>query len=100
MKLKVNMKSNTLTQSTWSDCTHVFTGGPWVIMDHYLTVRRWEPNFRPSEAFETTTAVWVRFPELPIEYYQEKVLFAISKSLGKSLKIDWTTAIATRGKFA
>ncbi|XP_028111147.1 uncharacterized protein LOC114309572 [Camellia sinensis] len=82
------------------DCTKVFTEGPWVIMDHYLTVRRWEPNFKPSEAFETTTAVWVRFPELPIEYYQEKVLFAIAKSIGKPLKIDWTTAMATRGKFA
>ncbi|KAI7983905.1 hypothetical protein LOK49_LG15G00480 [Camellia lanceoleosa] len=69
-------------------------------MDHYLTVRRWEPNFKPSEALETKTAIWVQFPELPIEYYQDKVLFAIAKSLGKPLKIDWTTAMATRGKFA
>ncbi|KAL7163813.1 hypothetical protein ACSBR2_039852 [Camellia fascicularis] len=86
-------------------CTRVkniwgLQGGPWVIMDHYLTVRRWEPNFKPSEAFETTTAVWVRFPELPIEYYQDKVLFAIAKTIGKPLKIDWTTTMATRGKFA
>ncbi|KAI8028181.1 hypothetical protein LOK49_LG02G03616 [Camellia lanceoleosa] len=44
-------------------------GGPWVIMDHYLTMRRWEPNFKPSEALETKTPIWVRFPELPIEYY-------------------------------
>ncbi|XP_028093884.1 uncharacterized protein LOC114293973 [Camellia sinensis] len=82
------------------DCETVFTGGPWVIMDHYLTVRRWEPNFKPSKAFETTTAVWVRFPELPIEYYQEKVLFTIAKTIGRPLKIDWTTTMATREKFA
>ncbi|KAL7240588.1 hypothetical protein ACSBR2_006279 [Camellia fascicularis] len=82
------------------DYTKVYTRGPWVIMDHYRTVRRWEPNFKPSEALETTTAIWVRFPELPIEYYQEKVLYAIVKSIGKPLKIDWTTAMATRGKFA
>ncbi|XP_028115553.1 uncharacterized protein LOC114313363 [Camellia sinensis] len=86
--------------SEQADCTHVFTGGPWVIMDHYLMVRRWEPNFKPLEAFETITAVWVRFSELPIEYYQEKVLFAIAKSLGKPLKIDWTMTMAMRGKFA
>ncbi|CAL5359909.1 unnamed protein product [Camellia sinensis] len=86
--------------SDQTDCANVFTGGPWVIMDHYLTVRRWEPNFRPSEAFETTTAVWVRFPKLPIEYYQEKVLFAIAKTIDKPFKIDWNTAMATRGKFA
>ncbi|XP_028077874.1 uncharacterized protein LOC114279793 [Camellia sinensis] len=82
------------------DCTKVFTGGPWVIMDHYLTVRCWEPNFKPSEAFETTTAVWVRFLELSIEYYQEKVLYAIAKAIGKPLKIDWNTAMVTRRKFA
>ncbi|XP_028053714.1 uncharacterized protein LOC114258058 [Camellia sinensis] len=82
------------------DFTKVHTGGPWVIMDHYLTVRLWEPNFKPSEALETTTAIWVRFPELPIEYYHDKVLFAIAKTIGKPLKIDWTTAMVTRGKFA
>ncbi|KAL7221604.1 hypothetical protein ACSBR1_023540 [Camellia fascicularis] len=69
-------------------------------MDHYLTIRKWEPNFKPSEVFETTTATWVWFPELPIEYYQDKVLFTIAKNIGKPLKIDWTTAMATRGKFA
>ncbi|KAI8019823.1 hypothetical protein LOK49_LG04G01156 [Camellia lanceoleosa] len=59
-----------------------------VIMDHYLIVRKWEPNFKPSEAFETTTTIWVQFPELSIEYYQDKVLFAIAKTSGKPLKID------------
>ncbi|KAL7229092.1 hypothetical protein ACSBR2_007730 [Camellia fascicularis] len=70
------------------DCAKVYTGGPWVIMDHYLIVRRWEPNFTPLEALETTIAIRVQFQELSIEYYQDKVLFAIAKSLGKPLKID------------
>ncbi|KAL7173400.1 hypothetical protein ACSBR2_032792 [Camellia fascicularis] len=82
------------------DYSKVYTGGPWVIMDHYLTIRRLKPNFKPSEAFETTTAIWVRFPELPIEYYQDKVLFAIAETIDKPLKIDWTTTMATRDKFA
>ncbi|KAI7994531.1 hypothetical protein LOK49_LG11G02729 [Camellia lanceoleosa] len=86
--------------SNQEDYTKVYTGCLWVIMDHYLTVRRWEPNFKPSKAFETTTAIWVRFTELPIEYYQDKILVAIAKTIGKPLKIDWTTAMATRGKFA
>ncbi|XP_028094851.1 uncharacterized protein LOC114294872 [Camellia sinensis] len=69
-------------------------------MDHYLTVRKWEPDFKASEAFETSTAVWVRFLELLIEYFQEKVLYAIARQIGKPLKIDMTTAMATRGRFA
>ncbi|KAI8027770.1 Uncharacterized protein LOK49_LG02G01142 [Camellia lanceoleosa] len=86
--------------SSQEDCAYVYSGGPWVILDHYLTVRKWKPDFKASEAFETTTAVWVRFPELPIEYFQEKVLYTIAKQLGRPLKIDLTTAMATRGKFA
>lgn len=39
------------------DYSKVYTGGPWVILDHYLTVRRWEPNFKPSEALKTKTAI-------------------------------------------
>ncbi|XP_028119187.1 uncharacterized protein LOC114316702 [Camellia sinensis] len=69
-------------------------------MEHYLTVRKWEPDFKASEAFETTTTIWVRFSELPLEYFQEKVLYAIAKQIGKPLKIDLTTAMATRGRFA
>ncbi|XP_028119243.1 uncharacterized protein LOC114316766 [Camellia sinensis] len=86
--------------SSQEDCAHVYSGGPWVILDHYLIVRKWEPDFKASEAFETTTAVWVRFPKLPIEYFQEKVLYTIAKQLGRPLKLDLTTALATRGKFA
>ncbi|KAJ4827405.1 hypothetical protein Tsubulata_006457 [Turnera subulata] len=29
------------------DCLRALTEGPWVIMDHYLTVEPWEPNFDP-----------------------------------------------------
>lgn len=32
------------------DRAKVMTVGPWKIMDHYLTVQRWRPHFRPSEA--------------------------------------------------
>lgn len=44
------------------DYNYVFTGGPWIIMNHYLTVNRWEPNFKPSEAKEISTAIWLRQP--------------------------------------
>ncbi|XP_028109549.1 uncharacterized protein LOC114309470 [Camellia sinensis] len=86
--------------SPQEDCTKVYFGDPWVIMDHYLTARKWEPDFKASGGFETTIAIWVQFPELPIEYFQEKVLYAIVKQNGKPLKIDLTIAMATRGKFA
>ncbi|XVF28970.1 hypothetical protein REPUB_Repub15cG0079400 [Reevesia pubescens] len=82
------------------DRFRVLTEGPWKIMDHYLTVQRWRPLFRPSQATIGSTAVWVHLPELPLEFFNEDVLMEIGRILGKPLKIDSTTALATRGKFA
>ncbi|KAL7192062.1 hypothetical protein ACSBR2_024000 [Camellia fascicularis] len=82
------------------DYSNVYMGGPWVMMDRYVTVRKWQPDFKSDEAEEDTTAIWVRFPNLPIEYYDEKVFYHISKALGKPLKIDIITAMAARGKYA
>ncbi|CAL5441911.1 unnamed protein product [Camellia sinensis] len=69
-------------------------------MDRYVTVRKWQPDFKSDEAEEDTMAIWVRFPNLPIEYYDDKVLYHISKVLGTPLKVDINTAMATRGKYA
>ncbi|KAI8019435.1 hypothetical protein LOK49_LG04G03758 [Camellia lanceoleosa] len=60
-------------------------------------LRKWQADFKSDEAEEDTTAIWVRFPNPPIEYYDEKVLYHISRALGKPLKIDINTAMAARG---
>ncbi|KAL7225873.1 hypothetical protein ACSBR1_021097 [Camellia fascicularis] len=67
------------------DCAYGYTRGPWIVLDHYLTVRKWQPDFKPAAAEEVKNALWVRFPQLPIEYYNEKVIFHIAKALGKPL---------------
>lgn len=68
--------------------TIMFTGGPWVVMNHYLVVSK------PSEVMETTTAIWLRFSELQIEYYDEEPLYQIAERFGRP---DITTASSTRG---
>ncbi|KAI9108348.1 hypothetical protein K1719_020539 [Acacia pycnantha] len=40
------------------DFVHALTGGPWMIFDHYLTVRPWEPQFNPARAKIDRVAVW------------------------------------------
>lgn len=82
------------------DYNYVFTGGPWIIMNHYLTVKRWEPNFKPSEAKEISTAIWLRRPQVPIEYYDIISLYHISKKIGKLVKTNIITATSNMGKFA
>ena len=45
-------------------------------------------------------AVWIRLPELPIEYYDPIVLRKIGEAIGPALRIDAHTANGARGRFA
>ncbi|XP_031095020.1 uncharacterized protein LOC115999304 [Ipomoea triloba] len=82
------------------DYLHVLLDGPWKIFDNYLVAQRWEPEFRPRTAKLSKMAVWVRLPELPMEYFRDDTIKAILTNVGKPLKLDKTTSIATKGRFA
>ena len=78
----------------------VLKGGPWFIGEHFLLLRPWVPNFRASEASVSSIAVWVRLPELSVEYYHKDSLFQIGSGLGLVLRVDFNKAAGTWGKFA
>uniref|UniRef100_A0A2N9FQ21 Reverse transcriptase domain-containing protein n=1 Tax=Fagus sylvatica TaxID=28930 RepID=A0A2N9FQ21_FAGSY len=82
------------------DYWKVVNGGPWFVKQQFLSVRCWSPGFRPSEAKITTTAVWLRLPELPIELYDSGLLRRVGNQLGKLLKIDARTVDSERGRYA
>ncbi|KAJ1421655.1 hypothetical protein SESBI_13607 [Sesbania bispinosa] len=74
--------------------------GPWMIMDHYLIVHRWSPFFFLEKIPISKVAVWVRIPNLPIMFYHLRFLRRVGKKLGQLLKVDHTTSLHSRGKFA
>jgi hypothetical protein len=82
------------------DKEYALYNGPWMIADHYLTVRTWHPNFDPYEAKIDKVAVWVRLPDLAMEYYDNSVLWIIGNKIGKTLKVDRATSIGMRGNYA
>uniref|UniRef100_A0A2N9F7H7 Reverse transcriptase domain-containing protein n=1 Tax=Fagus sylvatica TaxID=28930 RepID=A0A2N9F7H7_FAGSY len=82
------------------DYWKAINGGPWFINQQFLTIRRWSPGFRPSEAKISTTAVWARLPELPIELYDMNILRRIGNQLGSLLKVDARTMDNERGRYA
>ena len=82
------------------DFENVLKKGPWFIGGHFLSLRPWEPDFRPTSANVSLVAVWVRLNELPIEYYNAKALQQIGSSIGNVLRVDTFTASETRGRFA
>lgn len=82
------------------DYVNVLKGGPWFVNDHYLSIRSWEPDFRPSSASISSMVVWIRLPELPIEYYEPSVLREISEAIGPVLRVDTHAAAEARGRFS
>ncbi|XP_023893285.1 uncharacterized protein LOC112005271 [Quercus suber] len=82
------------------DYKNVIKGGPWFVSGHFLTVRAWEPNFKPALVVCNTVAVWIRLPELLFEYYDPGVLRKIGNAIGPVLRVDSNTASEARGQFA
>lgn len=82
------------------DFEGVMFNGPWIINDYYLHVRCWEPNFMAKMATIDSLFVWVRFPVIPVEYFNEKWLLRAGNRIGRSVKVDCTSLSVTRGKFA
>ncbi|CAN1849891.1 Uncharacterized protein At4g02000 [Linum perenne] len=82
------------------DYFKALTGGPWLILDHYLVVHQWEQSFRVTNDLPKKMVVWVRFPHLPIHFYHAQVLTSLGNLIGKTVKIDFNTQRAERGRFA
>ena len=82
------------------DFDKVLRGDPWFIGGQFLVIKPWEPYFIAFESKLTSVAVWVRFPELPIEFYDAVVLREIGSVIGPVLRIDSYTASETRGGYA
>lgn len=82
------------------DYANVINGGLWFIEGHFLTVRAWEPNFKPANAVCNMVAVWVRLPKLPFEYYDPSMLKEIGNAIGPVLRVDSNAASEARGCFA
>lgn len=76
------------------------TGGPWRVFGNYLLVQNWSPSFDPLRDEITTTPVWVRLMNIPVNYYHRSILLGIACGLGKPLKVDGTTLNFERARFA
>nr|XP_016479712.1 PREDICTED: uncharacterized protein LOC107800955 [Nicotiana tabacum] len=74
--------------------------GPWFINCHFLSISKWKPNFVARNEKLTTSAVWVRLPQLPTEFYNGKILENIGNAIGRLLKIDTYTSTTLRGRYA
>lgn len=99
-KLKGRVEVSTLLRGFFSfafscveDVPMILCGGPWVVGRSTLTLKKWVPNMDMSDAFFKIALVWVRLPELPLEYWHEDIFKGIARFFGELLSIDpMTTA--------
>ncbi|KAJ4832420.1 hypothetical protein Tsubulata_039929 [Turnera subulata] len=83
-----------------ADLEKVVTRGPWMVYDHYLTVRQWFPEFRLEKDHLVKTMAWVRLSRLPLQYYDDDLLTTFASAIGRPVKIDSNTSLATRALYA
>ncbi|XP_026383730.1 uncharacterized protein LOC113279243 [Papaver somniferum] len=65
--------------------------GRWEVNDQVLRIRNWIPNFRPENQRTSQAMLYVNFPGLSLEYWDEKTLFKISSVIGTPIKVDEST---------
>lgn len=78
----------------------ILTDGPWMIHDHYLTVRGWSINFFPNKNSIEQLVIWVTIYGLPIEYSDAHVLTYIGNKIGKTIKVDRIPLTREHGNYA
>nr|POE69483.1 hypothetical protein CFP56_74936 [Quercus suber] len=82
------------------DMEAILKNGSWFIGGNFLSIRPWEPFFKPECASVSSIAVWVQLHKLPMELYESEVLQQLGGAIGKVLRIDTHTALEARGSYA
>ncbi|KAK1317290.1 hypothetical protein QJS10_CPA05g01668 [Acorus calamus] len=82
------------------DMMAVLSGGPWVILDHLLSLQRWKDDFDPETATFEVTPVWIRFPNLPLEYWDGLTLSELAFYAGTPIRVETTVEEVGRCRYA
>ncbi|XP_042505578.1 uncharacterized protein LOC122092230 [Macadamia integrifolia] len=82
------------------DKAAVWRRSPLRIGDQVIRFQHWKPDFNIHEKQLFTKLVWIRFPDLPLEYWHENVLLFIAKAVGCPVPLDRRTRQGILGFFA
>lgn len=61
-------------------------------------MRPWTPNFIAWKVKIDSMLVWIRFPTLGMEYYDENLLLAMVAVVRTPIKVDIRTIDTTKGR--
>ena len=78
----------------------ILSEGQWAIGRSSLLLQKWSSGMSLNDSFFSQAPVWVRLPELPLEYWNEDVFGGIARTFGELLSTDPITASKRRLNFA
>ncbi|XP_042484404.1 uncharacterized protein LOC122064704 [Macadamia integrifolia] len=73
---------------------------PLRVGDQVIQFQHWKPDFNIHEKQFFTKLVWIRFPDLSLEYWHENVLLSIAKAVGRPVALDRRTRQGLLSYFA
>ncbi|KAK1266926.1 hypothetical protein QJS04_geneDACA000228 [Acorus gramineus] len=85
--------------STDEDMIAVLTGAPWIILDHLLCLQQWRDNFDPSTAAFEITPVRIRFPNLPLDFWDGLTLIKMAAYAGTPVQVETTVEDVGRCRY-
>ena len=74
------------------DLSTILCDGPWPSGCSTLVLLKWTSILNMKESFFERAPIWVRLPELPLEFWNEEVFVGVASSFGELLSINLTTA--------
>ncbi|XP_028069052.1 uncharacterized protein LOC114271647 [Camellia sinensis] len=78
-------------------CSEVLKRGPWYIGVFYLILKKWTRMMRLTKDKIQKVPVWVKFFNVPMEYWDSDGLSRIASAVGIPLFMDHLTDKGTRG---
>ncbi|KAJ8900005.1 hypothetical protein K2173_024117 [Erythroxylum novogranatense] len=82
------------------DYVMVLFEGLWLVFGHCLTVQPWIPTFDKIEPYPMDVSTWIKLPGLPSRMYVHDVVTTIDKQVGKVIRVDSISEVATKTRFA
>ncbi|XP_028105702.1 uncharacterized protein LOC114304747 [Camellia sinensis] len=81
-------------------CIDVLEGGPWYVSGFLLILKQWHRMMKLSKEDKKTIPSWVKFFNIPLEYWDGEGLGRVASAVGVPLFMDQLTSSGSRISFA
>ena len=79
---------------------NVLEGGPWMYSGQPLFLERWKEGMSLEQKSHKEVPIWVKFRNIPTEYWTLEGLSTVASSIGKPLYADAFTSSMARLDYA